>query len=272
MTLPLSTSQNILHNRALALSRRHRLVENHLIEILAEIDRTRLFRALGYSSLFVYTVRSLGFSEATAYAMIAVARKTKEISQLHTALKEEKLSVARASRIISVMTAENATALITFAAQHSARDIDREVARMAGNGGKEKRRAVRVSDEVLDLLKRAQSLLASRKKKHIAPQETLKLVLEDYLERHDPVIKAERAENRKNKSDALNSERSESAVENPNNTSRSKPRLNRRTPLTASEKHAVFLRDGGRCAFVDTSGQRCQSERWLHIHHVRPAY
>ncbi len=270
MTSSLLSSHSALHAKALALSRRHRLVENHLIEVLGEIDRTRLFRALGHPSLFVYVVRSLGFSESTAYALIAVARKAKEIAQLHTALKEEKLSVARASRITSVLTTENATSLIAFAAQHTARETDREVARMAGSGGKEKRRALPVSDEVLDLLKRAQSLLASRKKKHVAPGEALKLVLEEYLERHDPVKKAERAEIRKIKSDTVNSEQSESAVESSNGLSSSEPRLNRRTPITAREKHAVIQRDGGRCAFVDASGQRCQSERWLHMHHVRP--
>ena len=288
MTLPLSSSQNVLHTKALALSRRHRLVENHLIEVLGEIDRTRLFRALGHQSLFVYVVSSLSFSESTAYALITVARKAKEVSQLKAALREEKLSVARASRITSVLTAENATSLIAFAAQHTARETDREVARIAGNSGKEKRRALPVSDEVLDLLKRAQSLLATRKRKHLAPQETLKLVLEDYLERHDPVKKAERAENRKIKSEALNSERSEFATVVPhgqphnwqsidsatdstdvNASARTKPVRSRRTRLTAGEKHAVFRRDGGRCAFVDASGLRCQSERWLHIHHVR---
>ncbi len=270
MTLPLSSSQNVLHNKALTLSRRHRLVENQLIEILGEIDHTRLFRALGYPSLFVYVVRSLGFSEATAYAMIAVARKAKEIAQLQAALNEEKISVARASRITSVLTAENAAALITFATQHSARETDREVARIAGSGGNEKRRAMPVSDEVLDLLKRVQSLLASRKKKHIAPQEALKLVLEDYLERHDPVKKAERAESRKNTNDALNSERSESAGRQQQDQSRKRYAENRRTPITAGEKHAVFRRDGGRCTFVDASGLRCPSERWLHVHHSRP--
>ncbi len=289
MTLSLSTSQNVLHTKSLALSRRHRLVETRLIEILAEIDHICLFKVLGYSSLFVYTVRSLGFSESTAYALIAVARKAKEVSQLKAALIEEKLTVARASRITSVLTAENATALITFAAQHSARETDREVARIAGHGRDEKRRAVLVSDEVLDLLKRAQSLLASRKRKHIAPHDTLKLVLEDYLERHDPVKKAERAESRKFKKGTLNSEQSESTNAVPhiqphkrqsigsaidstavNVSAPTKSVQTRRTPLAAREKHAVFRRDGGRCAFVDPSGKRCQSERWLHLHHLRP--
>ncbi len=104
MNLPLSSSKNALHTKALALSRRHRLVENQLIEILGEIDRTRLFRALRYPSLFVYVVRSLGFSESTAYALITVARKAREVSQLKAALREEKLSVARASRITSILT------------------------------------------------------------------------------------------------------------------------------------------------------------------------
>jgi len=44
-----------------------------------------------------------------------------------------------------------------------------------------------------------------------------------------------------------------------------------RTPLTAAQKHAVHLRDQGRCTFHDPkTHQRCTIERWVHIHHIRP--
>jgi 5-methylcytosine-specific restriction endonuclease McrA len=43
-----------------------------------------------------------------------------------------------------------------------------------------------------------------------------------------------------------------------------------RRPLSASEKHAVFLRDQGRCTFVNECGERCNVDRWLHVHHIKP--
>ena len=38
--------------------------------------------------------------------------------------------------------------------------------------------------------------------------------------------------------------------------------------IPAAEKRAVFLRDGGRCTYVDASGERCCEEHFLELHHV----
>ncbi len=44
----------------------------------------------------------------------------------------------------------------------------------------------------------------------------------------------------------------------------------RRKRMLANVKHAVHLRDGGRCTFVDSQGNRCRSEQWIHLHHIQP--
>jgi hypothetical protein len=59
---------------------------------------------------------------------------------------------------------------------------------------------------------------------------------------------------------------------------RSRPRLTpagdrSRSPsryIPAEIKRAVWLRDGGRCAFVARSGRRCQARRFLEFHHLDP--
>jgi len=40
--------------------------------------------------------------------------------------------------------------------------------------------------------------------------------------------------------------------------------------VPAEVKRAVWLRDGGRCAFVGTSGRRCTATGFLEFHHVKP--
>jgi hypothetical protein len=40
--------------------------------------------------------------------------------------------------------------------------------------------------------------------------------------------------------------------------------------IPAEIKRAVWLRDGGRCAFVARSGRRCETRRFLEFHHVEP--
>jgi hypothetical protein len=40
--------------------------------------------------------------------------------------------------------------------------------------------------------------------------------------------------------------------------------------IPASVKRAVWLRDGGRCAFVGKAARRCEARGFLEFHHVRP--
>jgi 5-methylcytosine-specific restriction endonuclease McrA len=120
--------------------------------------------------------------------------------------------------------------------------------------------------------------------------------IDDYLFHHDPVKKAERALKKvkpclskvlktsspSNQSTQLSRpSRSGSSSEFnnqklPNQTSSSHPSMPshpshfKRTPLTAAQKHAVFLRDQGRCTHVDSAGRRCNQDRWVEVHHLTP--
>ena len=54
-----------------------------------------------------------------------------------------------------------------------------------------------------------------------------------------------------------------------------KPRPSRGTKpgarhIAAAVKRAVWMRDLGRCAFVGTSGHRCNERRFLQFHHLDP--
>ncbi len=79
--------------------------------------------------------------------------------------------------------------------------------------------------------------------------EAIEAGFDEYLKHHDPVKKAERAQNRSKKEPSK------------------KPLCALRVRLTAEQKHAVFLRDGGRCTHHD-NGVRCTSERWIDVHHI----
>ena len=128
--MQLSLDQKNLHHRALALSAQHRRIESTLIMVLKEIDKTKLYRKLGQPSLFIYAVRLLGLTESVAYGFISVARKSDQVAPLLKAIEEQRLSVAKASRVVSALTKENAEALIEFAISHSTRETEFEVARL----------------------------------------------------------------------------------------------------------------------------------------------
>ena len=260
---------NSLHEHALRLSCQHRLLESELVKVLGEIESLKLHRTLGFSSVFSYTVSALGLSEPVAYTLITVARKARELGALSEAISTQKLSVNRASRIVAALTRENANELIAFAATHTQRETDQEVARLSDRRT-ERFENLRVPAEVLELLKKAQGLMASRKKRNLKFDETLKLVLEEFLNRHEPVRKAERARKRAEKTKAKTTDKisaENSVCTKPDATPKAKTA---RIPVTALTRHIVNIRDQARCTFVDYAGHRCTNDRWLHAHHRIP--
>jgi len=271
----LSPQANSLHEKALVLSREHRRVESQLVSLLMEIDRLQLYRLLGCASLFTYVVSMLGFTEGAAYQLITVTRKAKNIAALKAALEEQRLTVAKASRIVSVLSAENASELIEFASRHTSRETDLEVARRAGRDGNERRSSLKIPVRVLAKLKHVQVLMGV-----VEFEAMLEKLADYYIEREDPVRKAERALAKRAaaaaESGSENSERSEQAESERSESTRTKSRARsrnsapgKRERFTARELHTVNARDGRRCAFIDASGNRCPNERWLHVHHLQ---
>jgi hypothetical protein len=212
--------------------------------------------------MFKYAVQELQLSEAVAYSFILVARKAVEVPALEKAIRDEVISVSKASRISSLLSEANAAELIEFAGRHTYAEIDREVVRR--NPKAARRDKVKplsedqahiemtVSKKTLEKLKRAHALEASRGRKDLG--EVLDSVLDEYLKHKDPVVKADRVLNRK--------PRAELCVHRVNPS--------RRVGLTAEQKHQVMARDRGQCTHVDQSGSRCENDRWLHVHHIRP--
>ena len=117
-----------LHAKAIHLSKEFKRVEADLVDVLQKIDEQKIFRKMGFASLFVYATKSLGLSESVAYGLISVSRKSKEIPELKVAVSQGTLSLTQAKRITSVLTKENAPELIEKAKTMSQREIERVVA------------------------------------------------------------------------------------------------------------------------------------------------
>ena len=271
MEMSLNPVQLNLHRRAILLSQGHRRVEARLVGVLREVERTGLWRRFDCTSLFDYAVGELKLSESVAYALIAVARKSALVPLLGEAVATRRITLSAAARIASCLTNENAEDVIAFAAVHTSREIEWEVARRnpkSIEGDRSKpvaegriRITVTVSRDTHEKLKRVQSLEA-RRGKGGGMERALEAAAEDYLEHRDPVRKAGRSRKKEMAAEAL-------AVETELCTRRHKQE-NIRTPLTAAQKHAVHVRDGGRCTHVGQSGTRCTSDRFVDIHHVHP--
>ena len=99
-------------------------------------------------------------------------------------------------------------------------------------------------------LRRIKDLLSQKSRNSVSLEESLEAMANAFLEKHDPIQKAERLLARKA----------------PPPCSIDEPPRKRKAP--AQVIHAVNLRDRTQCAFM-TQGIRCSQTRWIQKHHLK---
>ena len=306
--IPLSTKQKSVHEQAKLAGRAHRRAEHLVVEALIQVEATHLNRSRG-KTLYAYALEEMGLTEATAYAMIAVARKAKELPVLREALMKQEISCNKAGRIVAALNKDNVEELIEFAKTHTSLETDFEVGRINPKVRKRDKIKIITEDDVqvtvtltkqdFSGLKRLQSIEA-QKGNDSSLSAAVGVAIRYYLSKNDPVQKAERSARDSQKSeksarskDAGHKVRTEKGsmpkysvlptqannpahASGPNHSFRASNKtvctyrisVKKRVPLTAAQKHAVTLRDGGRCTFHDSEGRRCHSDRFLDTHHI----
>jgi hypothetical protein len=111
-----------------ALVQRGCAVEADLLCHLGEVDARRLYLEEACSSMFVYCVRELHFSEAAAYKRIRAARAARKFPQLLAALRSGDLHVTAVSLLTAQLTGENCGGLLRAARHKTAEEIKRLLA------------------------------------------------------------------------------------------------------------------------------------------------
>ena len=283
--------------------------EAELITLLQEMDQLMGYKLLGYASLWEYAVKALQMTEGQASAYITVSRKALEVRALDAALKSGELSVSKAKRVTALIHPGNAKEWIEKAKNLTQNELDRERWRFASNdhldsemraraqvsGGQLYRITLAVSADFLNFLDEAQELM------EIGSREiALEKVLADYLDKHDPVRRAERAARKRGIQDSgnelsmevpakrraepnsnisnstfLRNEDDKSTHERESSSNSAKGSDTRRFKKAKSNIprriiNQVHLRDRGRCQYRLPSGQLCQSRRGIHVHHLVP--
>lgn len=281
----------VLHEKAVQISRVYLKAESDLIAVLQEIDDCRGYRELSFKSLFEYATQGLGLTESVTYNLITVARKSKEVPKLQEMIRNQEVSISNARMIAPVLTFENQDRWLSAAASMSKRSLEKEIARERPELAVQER--VRfVADERLEVkvgisqalhekLTRVQDLVSSQFGQAADLEKTLEALVDLYIEKKDPVEKAKRAEAREEKREIQSHKKT--AIQpvpgqvtaklpmfsQPNlGTVRSSKASLRYIP--AKLEHAILLRDQGRCTYQTRNGQRCLERRWLDIHHVQP--
>ncbi len=290
------------------LTARERQEMASLIAHLAELDRRRLYFAEGCSSMFTYCTQVLHLSEHAAYGRIEAARAARRFPLLLERLGEGSVNLTTVGLLTAHLTPENHRQLLDTTRHKSKRQVEELVAELrpeppvpgsvrrlptaspapaaptalpgtaaspqpAGDVGDvaspevpppptappPARPAVvaplapqrykvqfTVSAETYEKIRLAQNLL-----RHQIPDGDLAKIF-------DRALTALLRDLARQKIAATDRPR----------TSRGAAPGSRHIP--AEVKRAVWMRDGGRCAFVGSHGRRCTEQGFLEFHHVAP--
>jgi hypothetical protein len=121
-----------LHNKLLKLVKLERRITSKILDLLQEIENKKAYVAWGYSNLFEYLVRGLGYSEALAYQRKTALKICNELPEVKEKLNNGSLSlttVARAASVLRTKTTQEKASLLLELENKPSREIDKILAR-----------------------------------------------------------------------------------------------------------------------------------------------
>lgn len=117
---------------------RERELSTKILNHLKEIDRRKLYSDLGYTSLFDYCLRELGYTESSAFRRIQAARLLKDLPIIETKIENGSLSLSNLS-LLNQFFKENALTsddqkleVIGKIENLSTRDCEKELFKISG--------------------------------------------------------------------------------------------------------------------------------------------
>jgi len=197
--------KDALHAQALSAAKNFKESERALQEILREIDLHRVYYDLGYRSLMDYAISALGLTPDVAYNHCAVAKKSQDLPEVRKAISEGVVSVSAVRHLAPILTRENQKEMVALASSLPQTELRREIARRNPEKEEVPERAryvsedrlalqLRVSEALMKKLRRAQDLVSQSHRELATLEDTLEALVDVFLERKDPVRKAERVQ------------------------------------------------------------------------------
>jgi 5-methylcytosine-specific restriction endonuclease McrA len=304
--LDLTKTEKLVHECAVFNAASVRQAEAAVLQTVMNVDVLKLYRKFNLPSTYAYCMEILELTEPEACNYINVARKIREVPELHAAIESGDLKVAKARKIVPVLNKENQAEWISKAATLSYKALEREVARekpqaarpdrIKHTGPGWMRLEANITEETWAKFAHVQDLISSA-----SYDEVLSRVLSQYIEKHDPLKKAERAKSTNAQSMNAKVRHGRPAPEStaPESTASVKPahgsptqhtnssqnehltqqhdtptqhdrcarvtaqpsQRRDRTKIPKEVEHAVNLRDQRKC-------QNCKATRYLQFHHI----
>jgi hypothetical protein len=243
-----------LLTETVAIAGREEDEELSLIAALVEIGTRKLYRGLGYSSLYTYCRRHLHLSEHAAYARSEVAEAVMRFPVVLDLLASRDLTLTNVALLGKRLTEENHLLLLDAARHRTRREVEAQLAdrdplpdmdsSLYPIGGDRFRLEVTIPSDAYRTLRRLQELM-----RHSLPSGDLAEIVARSI-----TTQLQHVERRR-----------QADVARP----RQGPPASRTRYIPAAVRRAVWMRDGAQCAFIGTEG-RCTERGFLELHHVKP--
>lgn len=261
-----------------------------MLAYIGEIDRRQLYLEEAYPSMFVMCTKGFGMSEAIAAKRIRAGRAAGRFPRILEMIRAGELHLSGVHQLAGHLTHENHEEILERAKHLSMREIEvllaeispqpdrepvlRELAAERDDAGDDPKGPLPATGAVpASALKNLTIPLSPRRYRlHVTIGQEAKDALDELREllSHqipdgDPALVVEKAlalllEQTKKKKAAL--------AKHPHKSP--KKATKRTRVVSAHVRREVFARDGGRCAFVDGAGRRCNSGWRVELHHIVP--
>ena len=273
----LALSNDNLITEIRSLVKEERRITRDILDHINEVARRRLYADLGYSSIFDWLVKDLGYSESAAYRRMQAARILQAVPEAADKLEAGALGLTVLSKVQTLiradekrsgqkMSVQEKSEILTKVESCSGREVECRLAQRfpeVAAAPKEKVRAVSEDQvsvqltftrEQFEKLKRIQELLSHT---HLGSSnaELLDAAMDVFLDKKDPL-------NRIVKPRVAPCDTAAEA---------DMPYAKPAKSLTPSIRNAVLNKSGGQCEYRDPkTGHRCASRHFLEIDHIRP--
>jgi hypothetical protein len=254
-----------IHQRAVQCSRQFKKAEYEMVLALQAVDAKKVYRKVGYASLFEYAVKALLLPEGTAYNFINVARKSVKMPQITESLSKGTATVAQFKHVLSVITPQTQKEWIQKVETLSQRELKREVVKAdPDKRGKIKFECL-VEIRFEEKIQRIKEVLSQKTRKVASLEEALNAMADEYLDRNDPVQVAARQQERRSKLKIRGNVQSNTQPTSVAPPVQPEPGRAIRQALPQKIIQAIYLRDQGTCQYQD-----CKHRTFLDIHHIKP--
>jgi 5-methylcytosine-specific restriction endonuclease McrA len=221
-----------------------RKITAEVIRLLLEIEDAKIFATQGYSSVFEFCVKELGYSDGAAYRRISAMRLYRRDERCAEKIESGELSLSSAAKVETTLRqAErqdlqlDSTLLFEAVLGASSREADKKLEEVLPF-----EKPCQLPTSLQEKIEKLRALLA-RQHQTATREEILHLALDEALAAHAP---------------------SEG-----NLAGEVKSPQKRHVP--AKLRAAILHRDGHRCTYMsEETGQRCESRTFLELDHIQP--